>query len=408
MVKSKAISALLSVVIALGLWLYVITFVSPESEATYVNIPVHFRGENILHERGYMVVTEELPTVSMTLSGKRTDLNNINSSNITLIADLSTIDSAGIQSVFYSYSFPGNVADNAITVLEQTGKIELEIEHRSTKEIPVNLKYKNDVPEDFVADKEKAELDHEKVTISGPEPVIKRITQAIVEVDLEGRKSSFMEAQRFTLCDATGDPVDSAFVETNVGQVSLTLKIQRVKELTLDFDIIDGGGATKNNCKIKYEPETIKVSGPDAVLAGIEDILVIGEIDLAEVLKSGELKFPITLSPSITNVSGVEEVTVTITLPELATRTFTVTNFVRENVPSAMYAQIDTRVLTVTVRGPRDQINNLRDTDISVHVDFSEAKVGNDQIKPVIVVSEYFPDVGAVGTYSVSTTMRQR
>ena len=38
--KNRFGSILLSIVIAFGLWLYVITYVSPNSEETYYNIPV--------------------------------------------------------------------------------------------------------------------------------------------------------------------------------------------------------------------------------------------------------------------------------------------------------------------------------------------------------------------------------
>ena len=40
--RNKILSGLLSLVIAFGLWLYVITYVSPGSEETYYNIPVVF------------------------------------------------------------------------------------------------------------------------------------------------------------------------------------------------------------------------------------------------------------------------------------------------------------------------------------------------------------------------------
>ncbi|MBO5953143.1 MAG: hypothetical protein J6Q53_03345 [Oscillospiraceae bacterium] len=409
MLKNKAVATLLSVMIAFALWLYVITVVSPESEQTYFNIPVHLRGENILHDRGYMIVTEDAPTVSMTLSGNRTDLNNINSSNITLIVDLSTIDKAGTQSLIYDYAFPGNVADNAITVLEHPGKITLEIARRITKEVPVNVVYNKDgLPEDFVADTENAELSHEKVTITGPEDVIKQITQAVVEVDLEGRKSSFMESYRFALCDSEGEPVDSGLVETNAAQVSLTLKIQRLKELTIKFEIIDGGGATAENTVIEFDPKSIMISGPDAVLGAMDDTLVLGTIDLGKYTEDTELTFDIVLPQGLTNLSEVEEVKVTVKLPVLETRTIAVTQISKINVPDGMIAEIDKKTLNVTVRGPKHLVSKMKDTDIWATVDFSAVKPGNDQITADIFMKAEFAEVGALGTYKVSTTMHER
>lgn len=46
--KSKIPALLLSLAVALGLWLYVVTNVSPESEQSYTGIPVVFENENSL------------------------------------------------------------------------------------------------------------------------------------------------------------------------------------------------------------------------------------------------------------------------------------------------------------------------------------------------------------------------
>ena len=53
--KNKVLAILLSVVVAFGLWMYVITSVSPGSEETYYNIPVVMDGETLLAERNLMI-----------------------------------------------------------------------------------------------------------------------------------------------------------------------------------------------------------------------------------------------------------------------------------------------------------------------------------------------------------------
>ena len=42
--KSKILTLLLSAAIAFGLWLYVVTVVDPEYEASYYDVPVVFDG----------------------------------------------------------------------------------------------------------------------------------------------------------------------------------------------------------------------------------------------------------------------------------------------------------------------------------------------------------------------------
>lgn len=69
--KSKIPALLLSLAVALGLWLYVVTNVSPESEQSYTGIPVVFENENSLLDRGLMLVSGEDATVAVRLYGSR-------------------------------------------------------------------------------------------------------------------------------------------------------------------------------------------------------------------------------------------------------------------------------------------------------------------------------------------------
>ena len=54
--KRKVWTAVLSVMLAFSMWVYVVTVVRPESTNTYYNIPVVLQGDNILTERGLMIV----------------------------------------------------------------------------------------------------------------------------------------------------------------------------------------------------------------------------------------------------------------------------------------------------------------------------------------------------------------
>jgi hypothetical protein len=82
--KSKILTGLLSIVVSFGLWLYVVTVVSPNFDQKYTDIPVVTQGEALLQDRGLMVTSNETPMVSLHLEGNRADLNKLNSSNITV------------------------------------------------------------------------------------------------------------------------------------------------------------------------------------------------------------------------------------------------------------------------------------------------------------------------------------
>jgi len=165
--KSKFTSILLSVAIAFGLWMYVITSVSPGSEETYYNIPVVMDGEALLAERNLMITETSGSSATLKLSGNRSDLYKLNRENITLKATLSGILEEGTHMVGYSISYPGNVAQNAFEVLSQSPKyISVTVEKRVTKEVPVEVKWIGSTPEGFMSDRENRVLDYADLTVS--------------------------------------------------------------------------------------------------------------------------------------------------------------------------------------------------------------------------------------------------
>lgn len=405
MFKNKIFPLLLSLVIAFGLWSYVITFVSAEREDTFYDIPVSIQGEAILEERGLMITSGEKPEVTLTLYGNRRDLNKLDSSNIIVIADVSKIGEAGTHSLLYSVYYPGDVPDNAFTVQSQyPSMVKITVERRITKNVPVEIVYNGTVAADYIADKDLAELDNEHVTITGPASVVDQMAKAVIQVDLEGRTDSFIEPYPFTLCNAAGEAVDAKMVEVNCTEVNLTLYIRRVKEIPLVVTVIDGGGATETTSSITVEPKVIKVAGNDNVLADLEE-LNLGTIDLAELTADETLTFDITMPTGVENLTGQTEAKVTVEFPDLLTRRFSITKFDSLNVPEGMEVEYITQELVITLRGPKTLVSQLTNAGFSVTVDFSDAQLGTDTYKANVVMNGGFTKVGALGQYKISATL---
>ena len=407
--KNKVWTAVLATVIAFGLWVYVVTVVRPETTKTYYNIPVALEGESILTERGLMVVDGKDTTVTMEVYGNRTDLDKINSGNITLIADLTRIDEAGEVELSYSYSFPGDVAQNALSVQSRNpGTLRLTVADRITKEVPVQINWVGEAPDAsmYIVDKENVTLDSRTIMITGPDMVIDQIDHAEIDVDLTGKTRSFVEDYQYTLCDKDGNGVDAAMVTTNVGMVSMELKIQYYKDIKLAATVVDGGGATAQTSSIVYEPETIRVSGDQKVLSKMTEINL-GTINLGELTQETVLTFEIVLDEGLTNLTGVTEANVTVSFPNLATREFSVTEIQALNVPEGMTHELVAKVLKVTLRGPKEIVNQMSVKDIGVAIDFAGMSVGTATFKAEITIdAEKFPGVGPIGAYNVAATLQ--
>ena len=402
--KSKICYALLSLLIAFGLWVYVITVVTPESESTFYNIPVAFSNEAILNDNGLMVLSEDQPTVTLKLKGNRSDLNNLKNSDITLLADLSKVDGAGQKRLSYSVAFPGAQSFEIIEQFPQD--IVIDVAEWISKDVDVVLTYEGSTPPEYIADTDGVELDYQSITITGPKDTVDQITQAVIYVNLEGQNQTITQSCRYTLCNEAGEPVDAEAVQTSVAEIQMTLRILRVKEVALLLELTYGGGATEKTTEIKIDPLTIKVAGSEKLLESLNSI-TLGAVNLSELLEDKELTFPINLPEGVENISGVTEASVSVKFPGLKVKTLKVSRILASGSANTRVA-LATKVLEITVRGSAEQIDAMDEQDVYARVDCSDAELGEGKFKAQIIIGTEFNTVGVVGTYYVYATLTQK
>ena len=398
--RNKLGSFLLALVIALGLWLYVVNYINTTHEQTIYNVPVGLEGKSLLTERGFMILSEDDYRVNITVSGSRQDVSKINASNIQAVADLSKIDEPGEHKLTYNVIFPGDVPTGAVSSQKDPDRVTVEVARKKTKEIPVTVSYTGDVPASYIKDTSALELDHSYVEITGPEEVVDRIQRANISIDCRGRTESIYESLRFELQDMYCEPVDAVWITTNVSEVKVYLPIVMVKQVPLAVTLVDGGGATADTTKLVIDPAQISISGSETALEALDE-LNLGIIDLSQITQDQELTFEINLPEGVTTVSNLPTATVRISFPRLATREFTVSSFEQVNLAYGMKWETLTKQLTITVRGLKDQVQKLDPADIAVRLDLRGVE-NTSAVEPDILFPAGYESLGVLGSYSVS------
>ncbi len=407
--KNQLTYFLVALLIAFGLWVYVVTTVSPESEETFYNIAVEWDAgsEAVLKDKGLMVVSGNKPTVTLRLRGNRSDLSKLKNSDITVIADLAKIGHAGEQHLSYNVFFTGNT--NAFEVVNQyPGTLTLQVAEWATKDVQVEVKYQGVVGPNYIAFTEDVIPNPSAITITGPKEVVDRVDKAVVKVNLEGKTETFTVSDRAILCDSDGKPVDVASITAD-GEVRLTLRILPWKDLALKVNPVYGGGVTAENSTVIQDYYTIRVAGNEKILAALPDVLDLGQINMAEIIQNTTLKLPITggMLQGAENISGITEVTVQVTVPERITTTLDITDMSQINVvglPEGLKLDYVTEKVAVTLIGREDQVNAVTAADLTITIDASNAVVDDNQAyTPTILVSPKYPDVGAtIGPITVN------
>ena len=400
MTRSKLGALLLSFVIALGLWMYVRTYVNTDYEQTFYNIPVALEGKTRLSDRQLMLLSEEEYVVDLKVHGSRQDVSKINSGNIQVVADLSDINEPGEHNLTYSISYPGDVPTGAVSAERDPDRVTLIVARKKTKEIPVQVNLEGDVPANYIKDNAAVELDHSVVEISGPESVVDQIDHAAITIDCEGRTETIYESCRYVLQDKKNTPVDAAWITTNVSEVKVYLPVSMVKKIPLKVTLVDGGGATEDTTTVQIEPKEISVSGSETALNALSE-LNLGTIDLSQITEDTVMEFEINLPEGVNNVSNLPTAAVSISFPKLATREFTVSEFEALNLAPGMTWEPLTKQLIITVRGLKSEIQRLGASDIIVQVDLAGVE-NTAAVEPIIRFPVSYESLGEVGSYSIS------
>lgn len=410
--RNKILTALLSVVIAFGLWLYVITVVSPGSEKTVYSIPVGVQGDGALADRDLCITNHpEKTTVSLQLSGNRIDLNKVNNGNITITLNISNISEPGEYELIYDIAYPGEIASNAVTTQKRTpSTIKVVVEKRVTEKIPVNLSVTEADP-GYLADVDEMEYP-EYIWITGPERTVSKIKQAKLDIDLAGQHERIDGNLAYTLVDGSDKPLTEEDLlmltddQPENGTIPVNLRVAPVKTIEVKANIKEGGGATKADAVITYSVPEITVSGNLQPL--LEGTTVLPDIDLGKLTEqTNKFTLKLNLPPNVVCESGETEVEVEVSFPNLRTTELVISNFTAEGVPAGKEGVINTKSMTVLFRGSKAAIDSLKTSDVTAAVSFADGKDGALERNVTIKVNST-DKVGAVGTYQVETVLKDK
>ena len=405
MKRNKIVSLLLAVVIALSLWVYVVTTVTPEDSQWIRNIPVTFANEDgLFSDRNLTLTQGRNATVDLKVYGKRQDLLKLSNSNITITADLADVLGPGEWQLRYTVVMPEIVSDNDISIeARSTYEVDVQVDLLSVKEIPVQAVFQGSVADGYVQD--PIELEYDTLEISGPQDQVSQVDHAQVVLERTNLSKTVSDSLTYTLMDADGKEISSDEIHCSVDKIGVMMTVSLVKELPLTVQFIDGGGATEEHVVSSIEPSTITVKGAAEDLEGINS-LNIGNIDLSTVPtnKAYTGTFNIILPDKLTNMTGEETAAVTVELKNLKEKTLRVTNLELSNLK----ASLGTVSLQIKVRGPADVMDAVTASSIRAVADLSSIGTSTGQFNvPVDVYVDGFSGVGAMGSYSVLVSISE-
>ncbi len=415
--KRKVLYLLMAVFVAAFAWFYVDEYGdnggARDIEKTFSNIPIEYLNEELLMDRGMMLVEDGSDTTfSMKLEGTRSLIAQIDPESIRVTVDLANVTTAGQQMIGRVITYSGKglwgqrISISQDMVKETTPtSVTVNIQELYSKTVDVKCELKGNVADGYTAG--ELQLSHSAIDIWGQEEDISPISYAKVTLDIGSATSTVSQALPVQFYTEDGQLVDSG-VRTTVEEVQATLPVSVTKELRLRIDFRDAPGARLRNVDWELQPETILVSGDTAQLEGIDSI-TLTEFDLLSLEQgTNTYVYPITVPSGCTNLSGVTQATLKIAFKDMVSTQVTTDQFRYENMPVGKNVDILTEEMTVSVFGTAADVAAVTGGDITVVADLSDySGASGSYTVPAEVEINTSGDVGVTGTYQVQVTIRE-
>lgn len=405
--ENKIFWAVVSLLAALFIWVYVTGTQEEPIELSFNNVEVVFTGEDTLQaSRDYVINNISTETVSVKISGTRRNIGSLSASDIKATIDVSLISQTGTITQYYTLTYPDGVDADAVSIVSSNPSvISFNVTRMSTKQVPVEVQFKGSTAEGYIAG--EVEYEPKTITISGPESELEQIDHVYAEIGGDELTMTRTADVPFVLMDKSGNELSSDGFEFDVSTINVTIPISMMKEVSLYVQCIYGAGATEENTSIEIEPSTITISGDTSVVSGINRI-DIATIDLTDFALTLQDTYAIPLQNGVENVSGVTKAEVTIEIQGVSTKQFTVTNFNYTGLPDGYYVEeIITQNLEVKVRGAQDVLDQIQSSNLRAVADLSEVTQTGIMYVPVKVELDGFTNAGAVGEYMIAIRIRR-
>ena len=403
---SKLLWMLLSLLISLSIWTYVVSTETATVTQVFRGIPVEITGDDVLLNSRNLIVTDvESNSVRVEIRGPRRIVDALNSEDLIAQVDVSKLTRAAYAAMKYKIVYPEGTETRYLTVTSYSPEtVNFMVSNQNTISVPVRGGFEGELAPGYMA--ESPVFNPATVTISGPDAYLKDVSYAWVSFG-KGKTvdSTYAEEVPFALMNADGEPVSTEYLLGTEETVEATLPIMEVKEVPLAVSVLEGAGATADNTKVTITPDRIKLTGDSAILAGLNQI-VLTTIDLTDFRSTFSETYPIQYDNTLRNISGATEARVDVEIVGLETAPYNVKNISVINGPENANVEIETESLEVVIRGAAENLESLSAESIRAVADLTDYKDSSGPfMAPVKIYCDGVSDAGAIGKYTISVNI---
>ena len=371
--KLRVSDIIISAVIAVLLWAYVISVTNPIGTTVVRNVPVQLVGADEMRASGLAIAGSGEYKVDLVVSGTRSERLTATASDFKATADVSGL-TIGQGYINVSVSSPATLSVSEI----RTQSIQVYVDNYVEKEIEVTINTAN------IGENQElggVMLSCESVLVCGAESLVASVEKVIVDIDAgefqEGIYSQYKCAPK--ILDSEGSEVVG--VSSSVDEITFYGTLSSVKKVALSVPL---SGSYPENIQLVSSiiPQSVTIKGTSDALANIWSVTA-EAIDLSLLTSSQSVPVVPVLPSGVEVAEADHNLAADFELIVTSEKTFEYKSSEIElrNVPGGYdiaYNQ-DLEVF-ITITGEKSIVDGLSKSDVSLYVVLGQAFEGEGDL----------------------------
>lgn len=363
--RSKGFYKVISVIIAITLWSYVIVTSEPTTTRTISDVPVHLINIENLTARELSVSGDLNYTVDVKVKGRRAEVLKVKAEQILANADLFGF-TPGKNYIPVTVTVP-----ESLQIVDVTdGKIIVNIEELVAESKPVVVSFAGEFKDGREAG--NVSTQPEAIEVSGPKSIVQQVDYIRAEVSASQVKSGGSELQiEAEPVNADGETVTGVTLSSKIVEVSA--KLMKVKEVELEVPIEGEISNAYEVTKMSY-PKKVTIRGEEEEVDKVDKISA-NAINIANVTTNTSFPIVPILPEGIELGESSQGMSLAISLKGITTKTFDYSAFeiVTEEVPETLNLSVETAKFQIKVTGNEAALNQMNKSDFVPYINLKDA-----------------------------------
>lgn len=361
----------LSVIIAVILWLYAVSELNPETTNSIYDIPIEIKNEDALKDKQLTLAADPTAKVNIRIRGLVNDIRKVNEANVKAVLDLENIDWTGTRQVPLNIEglLPREVK------LDKIPEVAVTVNKIITKKIPIEVKISGDTAANYY--RHDVISEPESITIYGAESLVDSVVQGVVQVKLDNEDNTFEQSLAIRLVDGAQRIVDSKYVNMRQNFAMVKIPIYPVKGLSIVPNVVGKPIEGYELDGIEVEPSSITVNGYASVLNPLTEIST-------DVIDIQDADTDVQATVDLTRMEGVyvnpgqpTKIKVIVRISErVIDKNFTLDNIVFSDLTEGYNFEVLSEPITVRVTGPYNLVYPMTVEAFAPNVDLTGLEPG--------------------------------